>query len=71
MKAVPTAIPDVLILELTIFGDACGFFFESFSARDFLAATGLEVHCMQDNHAGSRRGVLRGLHFQCAPMAEG
>lgn len=71
VKAIPTAIPDVLILEPTIFEDYRGFFFESFNARDFRAATGLDVDFVQDNHAGSRRGVLRGVHFQRAPMAQG
>lgn len=60
----PTAIADVLILEPKIFGDARGFFFESFNARDFAQATGLEVTFVQDNHSKSARGVLRGLHYQ-------
>jgi dTDP-4-dehydrorhamnose 3,5-epimerase len=71
IKAIPTAIPDVLILEPTVFGDDRGFFFESFNARDFRAATGLGVEFVQDNHAGSRYGVLRGLHFQRTPKAQG
>jgi len=60
----PTAIPEVLVIEPTIFGDARGFFFESFNARDFREATGLDVTFVQDNHSGSSRGVLRGLHYQ-------
>jgi len=60
----PTAIPDVLVIEPKVFGDARGFFFESFNARDFSAATGLAVTFVQDNHSGSSRGVLRGLHYQ-------
>ena len=60
----PTAIPDVLVIEPKVFGDARGFFLESFNARDFRAATGLEVTFVQDNHSGSSRGVLRGLHYQ-------
>ena len=60
----PTEIPDVLILEPKVFGDARGFFFESFNARDFAQATGLEVDFVQDNHSKSARGVLRGLHYQ-------
>ena len=60
----PTALPEVLRIEPTIFGDARGFFFESFNARDFRAATGLDVTFVQDNHSGSARGVLRGLHYQ-------
>lgn len=60
----PTAIPDVLVLEPKVFGDARGFFYESFNARDFQAATGLDVDFVQDNHSKSVRGVLRGLHYQ-------
>jgi dTDP-4-dehydrorhamnose 3,5-epimerase len=60
----PTAIPEVLILEPKVFGDARGFFFESFNARDFAQATGLEVAFVQDNHSKSAHGVLRGLHYQ-------
>jgi len=60
----PTDIPDVLILEPKVFGDARGFFFESFNARDFAQATGLNVEFVQDNHSKSAQGVLRGLHYQ-------
>lgn len=60
----PTAIPDVLILEPKVFGDARGFFYESFNARDFAQATGLDVGFVQDNHSKSSKGVLRGLHYQ-------
>jgi len=59
-----TAIPDVLILEPKVFGDARGFFFESFNARDFTRATGVDVQFVQDNHSKSAKGVLRGLHYQ-------
>jgi len=59
-----TAIPDVLILEPKVFGDARGFFYESFNARDFAQATGVDVQFVQDNHSKSARGVLRGLHYQ-------
>jgi dTDP-4-dehydrorhamnose 3,5-epimerase len=59
-----TAIPDVLILEPKVFGDPRGFFFESFNARDFAQATGVDVQFVQDNHSKSARGVLRGLHYQ-------
>jgi dTDP-4-dehydrorhamnose 3,5-epimerase len=62
----PTAIPDVLVLEPRVFGDARGFFFESYNARDFAQATGLQVEFVQDNHSQSARGVLRGLHYQIA-----
>lgn len=61
-----TAIPDVLMLEPKVFGDARGFFFESFNERDFAASTGLERKFVQDNHSRSRKGVLRGLHYQIA-----
>jgi dTDP-4-dehydrorhamnose 3,5-epimerase len=68
----PTAIADVLILEPRVFGDARGFFFESFNQRDFEAATGLRgVTFVQDNHSRSARGVLRGLHYQVPPHAQG
>lgn len=60
----PTAIPDVLVLEPKVFGDARGFFFESFNARDFREVTGLNVDFVQDNHSKSAKGVLRGLHYQ-------
>ena len=60
----PTKIPDVLILQPQVFGDERGFFLESFNARDFVKATGLDVHFVQDNHSKSARGVLRGLHYQ-------
>jgi len=60
----PTAIPDVLILQPKVFGDARGFFYESFNARDFAQATGLDVSFVQDNHSKSAKGVLRGLHYQ-------
>lgn len=60
----PTALPEVLILEPKVFGDARGFFFESFNQRDFAQATGLDVEFVQDNHSRSVKGVLRGLHYQ-------
>ena len=61
---IPTAIPDMLVLEPTVFGDARGFFMESFNARDFREVTGLDVAFVQDNHSKSVKGVLRGLHYQ-------
>jgi dTDP-4-dehydrorhamnose 3,5-epimerase len=64
MKVVRTAIPDVVILEPRVFPDERGFFLESWNARDFRAAIGFDVAFVQDNHSGSRRGVLRGLHYQ-------
>jgi len=63
MKVTPTDIPDVLIVEPRVFGDARGFFFESWNRRTF-AAAGLDVDFVQDNHSRSTRGVLRGLHYQ-------
>lgn len=60
----PTSLPEVLILEPKVFGDARGFFFESFNARDFAKVTGLDVQFVQDNHSKSAKGVLRGLHYQ-------
>ncbi|OZB55409.1 MAG: dTDP-4-dehydrorhamnose 3,5-epimerase [Halothiobacillus sp. 14-56-357] len=64
MNVIATEIPEVLILEPRIFGDERGFFFESFNARKFQQATGLDVAFVQDNHSRSARGVLRGLHYQ-------
>jgi dTDP-4-dehydrorhamnose 3,5-epimerase len=63
-QVTPTAIPDVLLLEPNVFSDDRGYFFESYNARDFRAATGLEVEFVQDNHSLSAQGVLRGLHYQ-------
>lgn len=59
-----TAIPDLLVLEPQIFGDARGFFFESFNQQEFHRATGLNLNFVQDNHSRSAKGVLRGLHYQ-------
>jgi dTDP-4-dehydrorhamnose 3,5-epimerase len=59
-----TAIPDVLLLEPKVFSDDRGYFFESYNARDFRAATGLNVAFVQENHSMSTQGVLRGLHYQ-------
>lgn len=64
MLATPTAIPEVMILEPKVFGDHRGFFFESFNAREFKQATGLDYNFVQDNHSKSERHVLRGLHYQ-------
>ena len=65
MNVAPTAIPDVLLLEPKVFGDARGFFFESWNRRT-LAAAGIDADFVQDNHSSSHRGVLRGLHYQIA-----
>ena len=64
MKAVQTALPDVWLLEPKVFGDARGFFFESFNAHVFAEQTGVHDTFVQDNHSKSARGVLRGLHYQ-------
>ena len=64
MKVTPTAIPDVLIIEPKVFGDARGFFYESFNDRAFDEAVGRHVEFVQDNHSRSSKGVLRGLHYQ-------
>ncbi len=64
MKATRLAIPDVVLIEPRVFGDARGFFFESFNQRAFDEATGTQHQFVQDNHSRSSRGVLRGLHYQ-------
>lgn len=60
----PTSLPGVLVLQPRVFGDARGFFFESFNLRDFETATGSSCNFVQDNHSKSAKGVLRGLHYQ-------
>ena len=64
MQATRTAIADVFVLEPRVFGDARGFFYESFNARAFTQATGADVQFVQDNHSKSAKHVLRGLHYQ-------
>lgn len=64
MKVIETVLPEVLIIEPKVFGDSRGFFFESFNARSFREATGLDVEFVQDNHSRSAKNVLRGLHYQ-------
>jgi dTDP-4-dehydrorhamnose 3,5-epimerase len=71
MKVTPTAIEGVLILEPKVFGDARGFFMESFNQKAFNEAVGSEVIFVQDNHSRSGKGVLRGLHYQLPPHAQG
>lgn len=71
MKFESTSLPGVLLLEPQVHGDARGFFLESFNQREFDQAVGASVAFVQDNHSRSRRGVLRGLHFQRAPRAQG
>ncbi|MGA8496790.1 MAG: dTDP-4-dehydrorhamnose 3,5-epimerase [Xanthobacteraceae bacterium] len=60
----PTSLAEVLLFQPKVFGDARGFFFESFNAREFEAATGLKREFVQDNHSRSSKGVLRGMHYQ-------
>lgn len=60
----PTSIPDVLVIEPKVFADDRGWFFESFNEKDFFAAVGKKISFVQDNHSSSKKGVLRGLHYQ-------
>jgi dTDP-4-dehydrorhamnose 3,5-epimerase len=71
MKATPLSIPDVLLIEPQVFGDDRGFFFESFNQERFEKALGRKVNFVQDNHSSSVKGVLRGLHYQLPPKAQG
>ena len=71
MQAWKTAIDGVMLMEPKVFGDDRGFFFESFNARRFEEATGLVQDFVQDNHSKSAKNVLRGLHYQVAPHAQG
>jgi len=64
MEVTPTKIPDVLMIEPTVFGDDRGFFYESFNKKSFEEATGVTGDFVQDNHSKSSKGVLRGLHYQ-------
>ena len=71
MNIIKTDIPDVLVFEPRVFGDARGFFFESFSSKVFDEVVGRHVEFVQDNHSQSQKGVLRGLHYQLDPHAQG
>ncbi|MEZ2576030.1 dTDP-4-dehydrorhamnose 3,5-epimerase [Buttiauxella ferragutiae] len=71
MNVIKTAIPEVMIFEPKVFGDDRGFFFESFSKKIFQDAIGRQIEFVQDNHSKSRKGVLRGLHFQKGEHAQG
>lgn len=71
MRVIPTSIPDVLILEPVVHGDERGYFFEAFHQKRFTAAIGSAVTFVQDNESRSKRGVLRGLHYQLPPHAQG
>lgn len=70
MNVISTEIEGVKIIEPRIFGDTRGYFFESYSARDFAAQTGIDTVFVQDNESKSRYGVVRGLHFQKPPYAQ-
>jgi dTDP-4-dehydrorhamnose 3,5-epimerase len=71
MQVTATPLAGVLLLEPKRFGDDRGFFMESFNQRVFDAAVGSHVEFVQDNHSASQRGVLRGLHYQLPPHAQG
>ena len=71
MKVTPLSIPDVLLIEPQVFGDDRGFFFESFNQNKFEDVIGKKVNFVQDNHSKSIKGVLRGLHYQLPPRAQG
>jgi dTDP-4-dehydrorhamnose 3,5-epimerase len=71
MVVKPTPLPGVLVLEPKRFGDERGFFMESFNQQAFDAAVGSRIEFVQDNHSASQRGVLRGLHYQTPPHAQG
>ncbi|QMI38184.1 dTDP-4-dehydrorhamnose 3,5-epimerase [Escherichia fergusonii] len=71
MNVIKTEIPDVLIFEPKVFRDERGFFFESFNQKVFEEAVGRKVEFVQDNHSKSCKGVLRGLHYQLEPYAQG
>ena len=70
MAVIKTAIEGVYIIEPTVFGDERGYFFESYNEERFRSETGIDVHFVQDNESRSKRGVLRGLHFQKKPNAQ-
>lgn len=70
MKIIETAIPDVKIIEPTVFGDDRGFFYESFNQNKFENLIGRKIDFVQDNHSHSTHGVLRGLHYQMPPFAQ-
>lgn len=71
MNIIDTAIPEIKILEPKVFGDERGFFYESFNKKELAEALNLTKEFVQDNHSKSTKGVLRGLHYQEAPMAQG
>ena len=71
MKAIPLTIPDIILFEPKVFGDDRGFFFESFNQNNFEEISGISTTFVQDNHSKSTKDVLRGLHYQLQPKAQG
>lgn len=71
MNIIKTDIPDILVIEPRVYGDDRGYFFESFNKQAFDEAIDKQVEFVQDNHSKSTKGVLRGLHYQAAPYAQG
>ena len=71
IEVIQTDLPEVLLVKPRVFEDERGFFFESFNKRDWIDATGIECDFVQDNHSRSTMGVLRGLHYQLPPAAQG
>lgn len=71
MQSIRQSIADVVLIEPKVFGDSRGFFYESFNQQAFQEATGVECDFVQDNHSRSSQGVLRGLHYQLPPRAQG
>lgn len=71
MNVIETALPEVKIIEPTVFEDERGFFFESYNQQKFNDLVGVDVNFVQDNHSKSSKGVLRGLHYQLSPMTQG
>ena len=70
MEIIKTDLPDVLIVEPTVYGDSRGYFFESFNEKEFHEKSGFKVHFVQDNQSRSCYGVVRGLHYQRPPYAQ-
>ena len=70
MEVIKTGIEGVLVIEPKVFGDARGYFFESFNSKEFKETIGIEVNFVQDNESKSRYGVLRGMHFQLPPYTQ-
>lgn len=71
MKARRLDLPEVFLIEPRVFGDERGFFYESFNQKSFKEQTGVTLDFVQDNHSRSKKGVLRGLHYQLPPFAQG